>query len=65
VPAFAPRRTVRDGAEELHAAMSAARLTEDEFLSSRFLRIKRVLERQRAGELDDSLRPVSAGVGAG
>jgi nucleoside-diphosphate-sugar epimerase len=65
VPAFTPRRTVRDGAEELHAAMSAVGLTEEEFLSSRFLRIKRILERQRGGELDDSLRPVSAGVGAG
>jgi nucleoside-diphosphate-sugar epimerase len=65
VPSFVPRRTVRDGAEELRAAMSAAGLTEEEFLSSRFLRIKRVHERQRAGELDDSLRPVSADIGAG
>lgn len=64
VPAFVPRRTVRDGAEELHAAMSAVGMTEEEFLSSRFLRIKRVLERQGAGELDDSLRPVSARIGA-
>jgi nucleoside-diphosphate-sugar epimerase len=62
VPAFEPQWTVRKGIEELHGAISAVGLTEDEFKSSRFLRIKHVLERQRAGELDASLRPVPDGV---
>jgi nucleoside-diphosphate-sugar epimerase len=56
VPEFQPEWTVRRGVEELYEAFQEHGLTLDEFLSSRFLRIRRVKERQAAGEVDESLR---------
>ena len=56
VPAFRPQWTVRKGIDELLDAYRANRLTSEQFLSSRYLRIKRVLELQASGELDGELR---------
>ncbi|MGH7681868.1 MAG: NAD-dependent epimerase/dehydratase family protein [Candidatus Eiseniibacteriota bacterium] len=56
VPAFEPQWTVRKGIEELLAAYRANKLTEEEFLGSRYLRIKRVMEMRADGSLDDTLR---------
>jgi nucleoside-diphosphate-sugar epimerase len=56
VPAFRPRWTLRRGVEELYAAYVEHGLTLDDFLSSRFLRIKHVKELQAAGRLDEALR---------
>ncbi|HEY6572662.1 MAG TPA: SDR family oxidoreductase [Candidatus Eisenbacteria bacterium] len=56
VPSFQPRWTVRQGIEELLDAYRKNALTSEEFLSSRYLRIKRVTELQAAGELDHELR---------
>ena len=54
--AFKPVWTVRAGVEELYAAYKANELTEDEFLSSRYLRIKRVRQLQDDGRIDADLR---------
>jgi nucleoside-diphosphate-sugar epimerase len=59
VPEFEPRWSVRKGIEELLEAYRANNLTSQEFLSSRYLRIKRVLELKAKGEVDDSLRRVA------
>jgi nucleoside-diphosphate-sugar epimerase len=56
VPSFRPRWTLRRGVEELYEAFIAQGLAFDDFLSSRFLRIKHVKELQAAGRLDESLR---------
>jgi nucleoside-diphosphate-sugar epimerase len=56
LPDFEPRWTVAAGIEELHAAYRELGVTEEEFLSSRYLRIKRVQELRERGELDDELR---------
>jgi nucleoside-diphosphate-sugar epimerase len=59
VPEFQPRWSVRDGIQELLDAYRKHGLTEQEFLSSRYLRIKRVMELKASGELDDTLRRVT------
>lgn len=56
LPGFAPRWTVRRGVEELHEAYRAHGLTEEEFLSSRYLRIRTILDHQESGRLDGELR---------
>jgi nucleoside-diphosphate-sugar epimerase len=56
LPGFQPRWTVREGIEQLYAAYRRQRLTYEEFVGSRYLRIKHVLELQAAGRLDDRLR---------
>ena len=56
LPAFRPRWTVRAGVEELHEAYLAHGLTQEEFLSSRYLRIRSILEHRDAGRLDKDLR---------
>ena len=63
LPEFKPQWTVRRGVEQLHDAYVRNGLTLDEFTGSRYLRINRVRELQRAGQLDDQLRwrtPVAA-----
>jgi nucleoside-diphosphate-sugar epimerase len=60
VPEFQPSKSVREGIEELVAAYRANGLSAEQFLSSRYLRIKRVLELKARGELDETLRRVSA-----
>jgi nucleoside-diphosphate-sugar epimerase len=56
LPEFQPQWTVRKGIEELYEAYKRYGLTLDEFLSSRYLRIKHVRELQAQGRLDLRLR---------
>ncbi len=56
LPEFQPRWTVKNGVDELHEAYKRHGLTEEEFLSSRYLRIKRVDELMRAERIDETLR---------
>jgi nucleoside-diphosphate-sugar epimerase len=56
LPAFRPVWTVAKGVDELHAAYKAHGLTREEFLGSRYLRIGTILERRKAGLLDEHLR---------
>jgi nucleoside-diphosphate-sugar epimerase len=53
---FQPQWTVRAGIEETHEAFSRYRLTLQDFLSARFLRIKHVKELLADGRLDAGLR---------
>ena len=59
LPGFRPQWTVRKGIEQLYAAYRAHGLTRDEFLSSRYLRIKTILDHRSGGRLDDDLRWVT------
>ncbi len=56
LPEYRPQWTVVEGVAQLRDAYQANRLTLEVFTSARFLRIKRVLELQRAGLLDADLR---------
>jgi nucleoside-diphosphate-sugar epimerase len=56
LPGFQPSWTVKDGVAELHEAYKKYGLTKEEFLSSRYLRIKRIEELSQAGKIDDTLR---------
>jgi nucleoside-diphosphate-sugar epimerase len=56
LPEFQPRWTVRRGIEELYAAYKCHGLSLEEFLSSRYLRVKHVRELQARGQLDSTLR---------
>jgi hypothetical protein len=47
---------VRQGVEELCRAFAANGLTREEFLGSRYIRIKRIQELQAAGRVDAELR---------
>jgi nucleoside-diphosphate-sugar epimerase len=50
------RWNVREGVDELAAAYTAYRLTYQDFLSSRYVRLRRISELLRVGLLDDMLR---------
>ena len=56
LPEFEPRWTVRAGIEELLAAYRRIGLTLDQFLSSRYMRIRHIKELQDEGRLDANLR---------
>ncbi len=56
LPEFQCRWTVRRGIEECYEAYQRIGLTEEQFLSSRYLRIKHVDELQQQGRLDAELR---------
>ena len=56
LPGFEPQWTVARGIDELRDAYLAHRLTREEFLSGRYLRIKTVLSRRERGELGEALR---------
>jgi nucleoside-diphosphate-sugar epimerase len=56
LPEYKPRWTVRKGIEELYEAYKRVGLTEDEFLGSRYLRIKHVQSLQQQERLDADLR---------
>jgi nucleoside-diphosphate-sugar epimerase len=56
LPGFAPRWTVRAGIRELYAAYKEHGLTADEFLGSRYYRLKAVREKQEGGVFDADLR---------
>jgi nucleoside-diphosphate-sugar epimerase len=57
LPAFQPKWTLRKGIEQLHAAFTAAGLTEAAFLSSRYFRIGHVKEQIAKGAFDNRLAP--------
>jgi nucleoside-diphosphate-sugar epimerase len=56
LPGFQPTWTVKAGVDELHEAYQRHGLTEEEFLSSRYLRIKRIEELTAADKIDEDLR---------
>jgi len=56
LPAYQPQWTVRKGVEQLYEAFQAHGLTMDDFLGSRFQRIKTVRQLIESGEIDSSLR---------
>jgi nucleoside-diphosphate-sugar epimerase len=65
LPGFDPQWSVQKGIEEVYEAYKAASLTIDEFVSPRFMRLKRVRQLLDEGRLDDDLRwREPAGVGA-
>ncbi|MDA1263663.1 MAG: NAD(P)-dependent oxidoreductase [Planctomycetota bacterium] len=59
LPDYQPVWTVREGVEELYAAYQQHGLTKDEFLSSKYLRIKTILGHQGDGRLNEALRWVA------
>ena len=56
LPAFKPQWTVRRGVEELFNAYKTHGLTMEDFLGSRYQRIRKVRELIEAGALDQTLR---------
>ena len=56
LPEATPRWSVRAGCEELRDMFDRFDLTFEEFTGSRFLRVKRVVELQASGSLDEHLR---------
>src|SRR5487761_724948 len=56
LPAFEPRWTVRKGIEQVYEAFCHHGTSAEEFLSSQFIRLKRIRELQTAGALDEMLR---------
>jgi nucleoside-diphosphate-sugar epimerase len=55
LPAFQPQWSVRKGVEEVYAAYCEYGTTSEEFLSSQFVRLKKIRELQNAGKLDNTL----------
>jgi len=56
LPAFQPSWTVRKGIEQVYEAFCHHGTSAEEFLSSQFIRLKRIRELQSAGTLDEMLR---------
>ncbi len=56
LPEFKPQWTVRRGIEQLYDAYRRYGLTYEEFMGTKYLRIKRILKLQGEGLLDESLR---------
>ncbi|HEY2037594.1 MAG TPA: NAD(P)-dependent oxidoreductase [Steroidobacteraceae bacterium] len=56
LPDFQPRWTVRKGIEQVYEAFCHHGISAEEFLSSQFIRLKRIRELQTAGVLDEMLR---------
>lgn len=56
LPEYQPQWTVRKGIEQVTAAFTAHRTSAEQFLSSQFIRLKRIRELQDAGSLDSTLR---------
>jgi nucleoside-diphosphate-sugar epimerase len=59
-PDLSLRWTVRDGIDELAGAYAKYGLTYDDFLSSRFVRLRRIRELLSAGVVDEMLRRTAA-----
>jgi nucleoside-diphosphate-sugar epimerase len=55
LPSFHPQWSVRKGVEEVYAAYCEHGTTSAEFLSSSFVRLKKIRELQTAGRLDETL----------
>ena len=60
LPEFAPRWNVRHGIEQLYAAFKDHGLTAEEFLGTKYLRLKRIKKLQADGRLDRTLRWVAS-----
>jgi nucleoside-diphosphate-sugar epimerase len=56
LPAFQPQWTVRKGVEQVYEALCRHGTSAEEFLSSQFIRLKRIRELQTSGALDEMLR---------
>lgn len=56
LPAFQPQWTVRKGIEQVYEAFCHHGTSKEEFLSSQFIRLKRIRELQTDGSLDEMLR---------
>jgi len=56
LPAFQPSWTVRKGIEQVYEAFCHHGTSAEEFLSSQFIRLKRIRELQSTGTLDEMLR---------
>jgi nucleoside-diphosphate-sugar epimerase len=56
LPAFQPQWTVRKGIEQVYEAFCHHGTSAEEFLSSQFVRLKRIRELQTTGALDEMLR---------
>ncbi len=65
LPEFAPRWTVREGIEQLHAAFVRHGLTRDHFLGTRYMRIKHIRALQDERRLGTNLRWAAADVVVG
>jgi nucleoside-diphosphate-sugar epimerase len=55
LPSYQPTWTVRQGVEEVYEAYCEHKTTAEEFLSSSFIRLKKIRELQTAGKLDSTL----------
>ncbi len=64
LPGFEAKWTVQRGVQQAYEAFRDANLELDDFLSSRFIRLKRVQELIDAGEVDGSSLRRTAQVGA-
>jgi nucleoside-diphosphate-sugar epimerase len=58
LPGFKPRWTVRAGIEELYQAYKKAGLTKDQWMGSRYYRLRTVRDLQARGVIDQQLRRV-------
>ena len=56
LPSFQPQWTVRKGIEQVYDTFCRQGIGAEDFLSSKFIRLKRIRELQTAGALDDMLR---------
>lgn len=64
LPAFRPQWNVRRGIEQLYDSYRKYGLTADQFLGTRYLRIKHIQELTAAGQIDGALRWKKTGVTA-
>jgi nucleoside-diphosphate-sugar epimerase len=56
LPEFCPQWTVRKGMEELFSAMKEYGLTQEDFVGSKYQRIKTIQKLQQQGQIDTDLR---------
>lgn len=65
LPEFQPRWTVARGVEQLYEAYRRYHLQESDFNGAKFVRIKRILQLQEEGRLDDQMQWTSAALAIG
>jgi hypothetical protein len=63
IPDYKPRWTVRLGVEEVRDAFMRTKITQEEFLGPKYLRIGQIKLLQKQGRLDDNMRWVVNGSG--
>ena len=64
LPAFRPQWSVRKGVDELYAAYRLNRLTSEQFLGNKYLRLKQIKKLQDEHRLDEDLRWEPSATGA-